>query len=107
MHEELRQAVYGQLSQTLPLGDQPFLEQCSSEGEALQQVAAVKLDSFGQRVWVVHPDESPERHDVNVNGVDVEGDGVAVQHQAGRIGRGESSPQYEQASAEAAARLRL
>ena len=80
MHEELRQAVYGHLSQTLPLAAQPFFAESSSEGSA--------------------------PHDVNVN-VDVEGDGVAVQHQAGRIGRGESSPQYEQASAEAAARLRL
>jgi len=98
MSEELRQGVHGQLPEPLSLGDQPVLEQRAAEGQALEEITAIELDRFGQGFRIVRRGQSRKSHGININGGAVEGDGLAVQGQAGGIGKSQSSAQYKQRS---------
>jgi hypothetical protein len=92
MDQQSRHGGQRHLSQPLPLGDEPLLEERLVHVETQQQVATVDLGSLLQRPGSPLGDSSLEAHHIDLHPVRVQSQGATLDPQGRRVGSGQRSP---------------
>ena len=104
---EFRQHLAGEIVETRPLGPDPVLERCLLDVEALDQATTVKPRRLGQGVGRAFRRKPHEMAGVDVGGVGVQPNVIAVRQQNPRLGIVKSLAQFGDALTEALAGLFL
>src|SRR5215813_10897934 len=102
--EQFGQGLEGELTQPLPLRDQPLLERRLGDPQALQQVPAIQVDRLLEGFGIGPAGKPLEREDVDVERGSVKRHGVLVGAQARRYD-GKPRAKDEQHLAEIGTRL--
>src|SRR5499427_1962601 len=102
--EQFGQGLEGELTQPLPLRDQPLLERRLGDPQAFQQVPAIQVDRLLEGFGIGPAGKPLEREDVDVERGSVQRHGVLVEAQA-RRDDGKPPAKDEQHLAEIGTRL--